>query len=152
MSAAQGNRRLSNEELQMMSLFEQVTGITPKDCISDHQFNRLIFVVEKGMAGLAVGKNGSKVRMLREMFKRDVEVVEDGESIEELTKNSLYPARVVNITIKSEGGRKVVIAAVPRDQLGLAIGRNGRNASRAKLLLSRYFGVHDLRVVQFEAQ
>ncbi len=150
MSSNTSNRRLTNEELQMMSLFEQVTNIPPKDCILDPQFNRLIFVVDKGLAGLAVGRNGIKVRMLREMFRRDVEVVEDGQSIEELTRNTLYPARVVEVSVKNEGGRKIVVAAVPRDQIGLAIGRNGRNAARAKLLLSRYFGVSDLRIVNFE--
>lgn len=145
-------RRLSNDELQMMSLFENITKVPPKDCIVDSQYNRLIFVVDKGFAGLAVGKNGSKIRTLKEVFKRDVEIVEEGQTIEELARNTLYPAKVVVVNVKSEGDKKIVIAAVTPGQLGLAIGRQGRNAYRAKLLLTRYFGISDLRVVEFNAQ
>lgn len=149
MSANQTGRRLTNEELQMMSIFEQITNIVPRDCVVDDKYNRLIFVVDRGMAALAVGKNGSKVQLLRGILKRDVEIVEDGSTIEELTKSTLYPAKVVEVTVKEEGDKKVVIARVPNDQMGLAIGRNGRNAYRAKLMLSRYFGVSDLRIVPF---
>ncbi|MEZ0346501.1 MAG: NusA-like transcription termination signal-binding factor [Infirmifilum sp.] len=149
MSQPSVGRRLSNEELQLMGLFEQITSVPPKDCIVDTQYNRYIFVVGKGLAGLAVGKNGTKIRMLRDAFKRDVEVVEEGETIDELTRNTLYPARVVDVKLKNEGNNKFVIAAVAPGQLGLAIGRQGKNAYRAKLLLSRYFGVSDLRVVEF---
>ncbi|MGC9107408.1 MAG: NusA-like transcription termination signal-binding factor [Infirmifilum sp.] len=149
MSLASSGRRLGNEELQMMGLFENITKVPPKDCVVDTQYNRLIFVVDKGLAGLAVGKNGSKIRMLRDVFKRDVEVVEDGETIEELAKSTLYPAKIVQVEVKEEGGRKIIVARVAPGQLGIAIGRQGRNAYRAKLLLSRYFGISDLRVVEF---
>jgi len=144
--SAGANRRLTNEELQLMSFFEDITKIPPKDLLYDEAFQRYIFLVDRGMAPLAVGKAGSKIRMLKEFLKKDVEVVEDGSNLEELVKSTLFPARVVEVKLKEEGDRKIVIAIVPPDQVGIAIGRNGRNVQRARLILGRYYGVTEVRV------
>jgi N utilization substance protein A len=145
-----GGIKLTDEELQLMRIFEEITQVVPRDCIYDEQFNRYIFVVGKGQASLAVGKNGAKVRLLRGVLKKDVEVVEEGESVEELVKSALFPAKVTEIVTYGNDYRKVVIAKVSRDSIAFAIGRNGRNVHRARLLLRRYFDIADIRVVQRE--
>uniref|UniRef100_A0A7J3X857 Probable transcription termination protein NusA n=3 Tax=Thermofilum pendens TaxID=2269 RepID=A0A7J3X857_THEPE len=145
-----GGIRLTDEELQLMRVFEEITRIVPKDCIFDELFNRYIFVVGKGQASLAVGRNGVKVRLLRGVLKRDVEVVEEGESVEELVKSALFPAKVAEIVVHGNEYHKVVVAKVSRDSIAFAIGRNGRNVHRARLLLRRYFNISDIRVVQRE--
>ncbi|MCC6005222.1 MAG: NusA-like transcription termination signal-binding factor [Thermofilum sp.] len=140
------SRRLTNEELQLMSFFEDITRIPPKDLLFDEVFQRYIFLVERGLAPLAVGKYGHKIRLLRDLLKKDVEVVEDGATLEELTKSTLFPARVIEVKVREEGGRKIVVALVPADQVGIAIGKNGRNVQRARLILGRYYGVAEVRV------
>ena len=144
-----GSIKLTNEELQLMRIFEEVTSVVPLDCVYDPQFDRYIFVVGKGQASIAVGKNGSKVRLLGSILKKDVEVVEGGDSIEELVKSSLFPAKVAEVVVHENASQKIVVAKVSRESMGFAIGRNGRNVHRARLLLRRYFGVHDIRVVQY---
>ncbi|ABL77692.1 NusA-like transcription termination signal-binding factor [Thermofilum pendens] len=139
-------RRLTHEDLQIMNLFEEITKVPPKDIVYDDTFQRYIFLVDKGFAPLAVGKNGSKIRMIKELLRKDVEVVEDGSSLEDFVKSVFFPARVVEVKVREENNRKVVIAVVPPDQLGLAIGRNGRNVQRAKILLKRYYGADEVRV------
>lgn len=144
-----GTFKLANEELQLMRVFEEVTNIVPLDCVYDPQFDRYIFVVGRGQAALAVGKSGSKVRLLKGMLKKEVEVVEGGENIEEVVKSALFPAKVASIVIHENESQRIVIAKVARESIGFAIGRNGRNVHRARLLLRRYFGVDDIRVTQY---
>lgn len=143
-----GAFKLTNEELQLMRVFEEITNVVPLDCVYDSQFERYIFIVGKGQAALAVGKNGSKVRLLREMLKKDVEIVENGENVEELVKSALFPAKIASVVLHENGNQRVVIAKVSREFVGFAIGRNGRNVHRARLLLRRYFGINDVKVTQ----
>ncbi len=136
------NIRITDEELRYAALFEKITGIVPIDTIIDEAYNRIIFVVDKGFAPLAVGRGGVNIKRLKELIGKDVEVVEKGETPEELIKNCLYPARVLAVKItKLPSSGVVAIATVHPDDKAIAIGRQGRNISRAKLLAKRYFDI-----------
>ncbi|MCI4465411.1 MAG: NusA-like transcription termination signal-binding factor [Thermoproteus sp.] len=134
--------RLTDEEIRYATLFESMTGVTPLDVVIDGDYNRIIFVVGKSQAALAVGKGGNNVRMLRQIIGRDIEVVEYAETPEELIKNSLYPARVIAVKVtKSPSGNLVAITTVVPEDKSIAIGKNGRNIAKAKLLAKRYYDV-----------
>jgi len=137
--------RLTEEEIRYATLFESITGVTPIDVVIDNEYSRLIFVVQKNQAALAVGKGGSNVKMLRNIVGKDVEIVETGESPEELIKNSLYPAKVIMVKVtKAPSGSKVAITTVAPEDKGIAIGKNGRNIARAKMLAKRYFDIEKI--------
>jgi N utilization substance protein A len=137
--------RLTEEEIRYATLFESITGVTPIDVVIDNEYSRIIFVVQKNQAALAVGKGGSHVKMLRNIVGKDVEIVEAGESPEELIKNSLYPAKVIMVKVtKAPSGSKVAITTVAPEDKGVAIGKNGRNIARAKMLAKRYFDIEKI--------
>jgi len=127
--------------MRYIALFESVTGAWVKDCVIGD--GCLIFVVKPGDAGVAIGRGGSHIRVLRRMFGVNVEVVEYAEDLVDFVKNSFAPARVrqVRVVERSDGGRVVVVSVEPSDK-GVAIGRNGRKAERNRLLVKRYFGVN----------
>lgn len=134
--------RLTEEELRYASLFESITGIVPLDTVIDPQYNRIIFVVDKNFAPLAVGKGGINARRLKDLIGKDVEIVEKGDSPEEVIRNALYPAKVIAVKItKASQGQLVAIATVNPQDKAVAIGKNGRNINRARLLAKRYFDV-----------
>ncbi|MFB6470640.1 MAG: NusA-like transcription termination signal-binding factor [Vulcanisaeta sp. AZ3] len=134
--------RLTEEEIRYAALFQKITGITPRDTIIDNNYNRVIFIVDKSFAPLAVGKNGVNIRKLKELMNKDVEVVEYGETPEELIKNSLYPARVISVRItKLPNNGSIAVANVNSEDKAIAIGKEGRNINRAKLLVKRYFDI-----------
>jgi N utilization substance protein A len=140
--------RLTEEEIRYATLFESITGVTPIDVVIDNEYSRLIFVVQKNQAALAVGKGGSNVKILRNIVGKDVEIVESGESPEELIKNSLYPAKVIMVKVtKAPSGSKVAITTVAPEDKGIAIGKNGRNIARAKILAKRYFDIEKIILV-----
>ena len=137
--------RLTEEEIRYATLFESITGVTPIDVVIDNEYSRIIFVVQKNQAALAVGKGGSNVKMLRNIVGKDVEIVEAGESPEELIKNSLYPAKVIMVKVtKAPSGSKVAITTVAPEDKGIAIGKNGRNIAKAKTLAKRYFDIEKI--------
>ena len=51
--------KLTSDELRLMSLFQSITSATARDCIMDERMERVIFVVNKGHMGLAIGKGGA---------------------------------------------------------------------------------------------
>ncbi len=137
--------RLTEEEIRYATLFESITGVTPIDVVIDNEYSRIIFMVQKNQAALAVGKGGANVKMLRNIVGKDVEIVETGESPEELIKNSLYPAKVIMVKVtKAPSGSKVAITTVAPEDKGIAIGKNGRNIARAKILAKRYFDIEKI--------
>ncbi|ACB40882.1 NusA-like transcription termination signal-binding factor [Pyrobaculum neutrophilum] len=137
--------RLTEEEIRYATLFESITGVTPMDVVIDGDYSRIIFVVQKNQAALAVGRGGANVKMLKQIVGKDVEIVETGDTPEELIKNSLYPAKVIMVKVtKAPSGAKVAITTVAPEDKGIAIGKNGRNIARAKILAKRYFDIEKI--------
>jgi len=133
---------MTEEEMKYIAFFESLTGVTVMDCIVDRDRNRLIFLVKKGYVGKAVGKNGVNIKRLNKLIGKSIEVVEYSEDPKELIKNSLFPANIQSIKIsKSMNGKKIAYVSVPPKEKGLAIGKDGRNISRAILILRRYFDI-----------
>lgn len=136
------NIKLTEKEMQYMSLFEAITQVEVIDCINDEENNRLIFIVRRGMAGKAIGAGGANAKLMKKLLGKDVEVVEQGTTLDDLIRTAFFPAKVMSIEMReSSNGDKIAIVEVPAEQKGLAIGRGGRNVKRAKLLAKRYFGV-----------
>ena len=138
---------LTDEEMRYIALFEEFTGVVVKDCIIDRERNRIIFVVKEGQVGKAVGRSGSRIKMLNKLLNKSVEVVEYSDNLEDMIRKSLFPARVNAIKVaKTANGKKVVIVSVPPSDKGIAIGRDGRNVSRARILAKRYFGIDKVMI------
>ncbi len=140
--------KLTSEELRFMALLHDVTGVSARDCIIDPNTNTIIFIVPPGTAGLAVGSKGHNVKRLSKILGRRIEVVEWADDLEGLVKNIFLPARVLGITLnKTPDGRRVLYVKVdPRDK-GIAIGKQGRNVNKAKLILKRYFNIDVVSIV-----
>ncbi len=139
---------MTEKEIKYISLFQDVTGASVRDCIIDDDNNRIIFLVRPGEVGLAIGRGGINIKRLRKLLEKDIEVVEYAEKLEDLVTNALMPARVKSVKlVKTANGRKVVYVTVDPKDKGIAIGKGGRNVSKAKLILKRYFDVDSVVIV-----
>jgi len=65
--------KLTTDQIKLMSLFQNVTGATARDCIEDEKLDRVIFVVNQGKMGLAIGKGGTTIRNLQNVIKKKLE-------------------------------------------------------------------------------
>ena len=68
--------KITTDQMRLMSLFQNVTGATARDCVEDEKQDRVIFVVNAGKMGLAIGKGGSHIKTLQNIVKRNIELVE----------------------------------------------------------------------------
>ncbi len=134
--------KLTSDQLRLMSLFQNVTGATARDCVEDEKQNRVIFVVNSGKMGLAIGKGGSHIKSLQNMVKKNVELVEFDEDPVKFLRNMLNSKLVseVKLNERPDGSKQAIVIVDPRKK-GIVVGREGRNAEKARLLAKRYFGI-----------
>ena len=134
--------KLTTDQMRLLSLFQSVTGATARDCIDDEKLNRVIFVVNYGKMGLAIGKGGSHIKSLQNIIKKNVELVEYHEDPATFLKNMLNSKLVSEVKIeRRENGTTQAIVLVNAKKKGIVVGREGRNAQKARLLAKRYFEI-----------
>lgn len=137
--------RLTSNEMSYIALFENVTGAVATDCIIDEERDRIIFVVKPGDVGLAIGKHGSRIKLVKRMVQKDIEVVEYADNPEAFIRNSFAPARIKEIRITDRlDKRKVAVVTVENKDKGIAIGKSGKTAERTRFLAKRYFQIDNV--------
>ena len=140
--------RLTAKEMGLIALFETMTGAVVEDCVIDDKNDRIIFVVKKGHMGLAIGKKGRKVKLLEKLMRKKLEVVEYSEDVREFLANALKPVRIQGIRLTERpDGRKIAVVSVDPKDKARAIGKNGRNAEKLRLLAKRYFGIDNVMIL-----
>ncbi len=139
--------KLSTDQMRLMSLFQNVTGATARDCVEDEKQNRVIFVVNEGKMGLAIGKGGSHIKNLQNIIKRNVEIVEYSDDPIKFLKNILNSKLVSEVKMnKRDDGTLQAIVIVDPKKKGIVVGREGRNAEKARLLAKRYFEISSVLI------
>jgi N utilization substance protein A len=140
--------KLTSDELRLMSLFQSITSATARDCIVDDKMDRVIFVVNKGQMGLAIGKGGSTIKQLQNMVAKKIELVEFSDDPSEFIRNMLNADMIndVKISERADGTKQAVVTVDPRKK-GAVVGREGRNAEKARLLAKRYFQISNVLIV-----
>jgi N utilization substance protein A len=110
--------------------------------------DRVIFVVNKGQMGLAIGKGGSTIKQLQNMVAKKIELVEFSDDPAEFIRNMLNADMIndVRISERSDGTKQAVVTVDPRKK-GAVVGREGRNAEKARLLARRYFQISNVLIV-----
>ena len=140
--------RLTSDEMRYIALFENITGAVANDCIIDSRRDRIIIVVKPGDAGLAIGKHGSRIKLLKRMTKKEIELVEYADNPVDFIKNSFTPARIKEIRITERlDNKKVAVVNVEDQDRGIAIGKDGRTAERTRYLAKRYFQIDNVIIL-----
>jgi N utilization substance protein A len=139
--------KLSTDQMRMMSLFQNVTGATARDCVEDEKQDRVIFVVNSGKMGLAIGKGGIHIKSLQNIVKRNVELVEFDDDPAKFLTNLLNSKLIseVKINKRADGTKQAIVMVDPRKK-GIVVGREGRNAEKARLLAKRYFDISSVLI------
>ena len=132
--------KLTTDQMRMMSLFQNVTGATARDCVEDEKQDRVIFVVNTGKMGLAIGKGGTHIKSLQNIVKKNIELVEFDEDPAKFLTNLLNSKLIseVKINKRADGSKQAIVMVDPRKK-GIVVGREGRNAEKARLLAKKIF-------------
>jgi len=139
--------KLSTDQMRLISLFQNVTKATARDCLDDEKQDRVIFVVNEGKMGLAIGKGGSNIKSLQNILKRNVELIEHFDDPIKFLKNILNPKFVKEVKLDTNAdGSSRAIVIVDHGKKGLVVGREGRNAEKARLFAKRYFNISNVLI------
>ncbi len=140
--------KLTSDELRLISLFQSITSATARDCIVDEKMERVIFIVNKGQMGLAIGKGGTTIRQLQNVVAKKVELVEYSDDPSEFIRNILNSDMINEIKMNERvDGTKQAVVIVDAKKRGVVVGREGRNAEKARLLAKRYFQISNVLIV-----
>jgi transcription termination/antitermination protein NusA len=140
--------KLTSNELRLMSLFQSVTSVTARDCVVDDKMDRVIFIISKSQMGLAIGKGGATIKQLQNVVSRKVELVEYSDDASEFIGNVLNNNMINEIRIDERAdGTKQAIVVVDAKKKGIVVGREGRNAEKARLLARRYFQISSVFII-----
>jgi N utilization substance protein A len=122
-----------------ITFFESMTHTAVKDCIESQQ---LIFVVDPGNMGKAIGRQGSNVKRLEAALNRKIKIVEFNPLATEFVKNLISPLRA---EVSEEDGT-ILLSSNDTRTKSLLIGRNSKNLETYEGIVGRYFSGKKLRV------
>ena len=135
-------RRLTDEAIRCLGVFESVTDIEGIDCVIDDEFDRVAIVVPPGTLADAIGPGGEMVGRVESRLNRDVTLIEMADYPSDFVANALRPAAVYDVEIEDSIAR----VDVAEEDRGAAIGRDGRTIELARILADRLFDIEDIEL------
>lgn len=136
---------LSNETVQCINLASMHTGAGIRDCVIED--DRVVFVVEKGHLGIAIGSKAKNLEKLRSLFKKSVKFVEYDLDQSRFVQNLCKPYEIKKVTVEeSDSGSVVHVEVNPRDKSKL-IGKGGRNINMIRKIAQRHHPIKDVQIV-----
>ncbi len=137
--------KFDSETLKHINLFQSVTKATVKDCIIDT--NKVLFVVERGQAGLAIGKNGTNIRNMERLLKKKVEVLEFSNDLKSFLDNIIRPIKVIGVERYNRNGREGVKMSIDPDNHINPKSFAKLRIKKTRFLLKKYFNIDDVNLV-----
>ena len=127
--------QLSNEELVCMRLFFNITGVEPLHCLITD--DGIAFLVDKDRVGMAIGRNGSNIKRLREKMNKNVYVFAKVDQPEEFIKRSLNVSSPILNEVERNNKKVIFVKLNTSDKYSM---RRGAVISLAKELFKEVFG------------
>jgi N utilization substance protein A len=135
---------LSNETVQYINLASKYTGASIKDCMVED--DRVVFIVEKGHLGIAIGSKAKNLERLRLLLKKSVKFVEFDEDKTRFVQNLCKPYNVTKVNFEENDGVSFArIEVNPRDKSKL-IGKGGRNINMIRKMAQRHHQIKDVQI------
>ena len=143
--------KLTPDEFSYLSLFQTITTAVSRDCVIDEKMDRVIFVVNKGQMGMAIGKGGSNIKQLQNAISKKIELVEYSENPVNFIKNVFNSDMIQDIKINERmDGTKNAIVVVDIKKKGIIVGKEGRSIDKARILAKRYFNISGVLILSPE--
>jgi N utilization substance protein A len=136
---------LSNETVQYINMASKYSGANIRDCVVEE--DRVVFVVDKGQLGVAIGSKAKNLEKLRSLFKKSVKFVEFDEDKARFVQNLCKPYEVTKVTVEGSDDASVIrIQVNPQDKSKL-IGKGGRNINMIRKMAQRHHPIKDVQIV-----
>ncbi|MBI4177448.1 MAG: NusA-like transcription termination signal-binding factor [Candidatus Aenigmarchaeota archaeon] len=136
--------KLDTDSIKIINFFEKYTKVHAKDCIIEPA--NVIFIVEEGKAGKAIGRKGLTIGELERKLNKKIRIFEWSDNLEKFVSNLAPQAK--SVKLEDVKGRSVLTISVDSGKRGLLIGKGGTNINRIKAILNRYHNIDEIRLQQ----
>lgn len=136
---------LSNDTVQFINLASKTTGAGIRDCVVEDDL--IVFVVEKGQLGIAIGSKAKNLEKLRYLLKKTVKFVEYNDDPKIFVQNLCKPYQLTGVSFEGEGDNTVAKIEVNARDKSKLIGKGGRNINMIRKLAHRHHPIRDIQVV-----
>jgi len=133
----------SNEDMQYINMASNITKTHIIDCLNLD--DRVIFIVQKGQLGAAIGIKAKNLERLRGLFKKTIKFIEFDEDKEKFIVNLFKPYKVTSITFEGDENSTVAKVQVDISEKSKIIGKGGRNIEIIRNLASRHHSIKDVQ-------
>jgi N utilization substance protein A len=133
-------RNIGFKERRYIEELRILTKATALDCIIDERFERIIYVIQIGDMGFAIGKKGENIRRMQSVLGKRIEMVEYAEEPAEFLANIFRPVEIQKVEKDPLTGA-LLVTIQKKSDLGTAIGKKGANIEKARLLMRKFWDV-----------
>ncbi|MFH1065455.1 MAG: NusA-like transcription termination signal-binding factor [Nanoarchaeota archaeon] len=119
-----------------INVFENLTHAGVKDCFAEG--DSLVFIIDAGQMGLAIGKGGVNIKNASSVFNKDIKIYEFNPEPVEFVKNLLYPLKPKAVERQDN---LVIIKTSGSVEKGKVFGREKTNLKRIQEIVKKYFQV-----------
>jgi N utilization substance protein A len=134
----------SNENMQYINMASKVTKTTIINCVINDE--NLIFIVDKGQLGAAIGKDAKNLKKLRNLFKKNIKFVEYDQDKKKFIENLCKPYKINQITFEGTEENLVAKIEVDPSEKSKIIGKGGKNIEIIRNLAQRHHSVKDVQI------
>jgi N utilization substance protein A len=136
---------LSNETVQYINLASKYSGASIVDCVVED--DRVVFIVEKGQLGIAIGSKAKNLEKLRSLFKKNVRFVEFDDDKTRFVQNLCKPYEVTKVSFEENDDGSVAKIEVKAKDKSKLIGKGGRNINMIRKMAQRHHLIKDVQIV-----
>ncbi len=136
------NMCFDTDTIRLITLYENMMKVDIKDCICDDDNHTVYLVIEEGMIGMAIGKNGISVKRAENVSRKTIKLFEYSENLVEFVKKIIPQA--TGVKVRNEDSKITVDVKVDKKSRPIVIGRGGKNLKLYKELLKRSHQVDDM--------
>ena len=108
--------------------------------------DRIIFIVQKGQLGAAIGIKAKNLERLRVLFKKTIKFVEFDSDKERFIINLFKPYKTNNVVLEGDEDSTVVKVEVEVSDKSKIIGKGGRNIEIIRTLARRHHTIKDVQI------
>ena len=137
---------IDNRIIEYRALFARVTKIEVKECMENEDM--VVFIIQERKMAEMFKRNPDVVNRLREKINKHILIAESSRDLLSFIKNLYFRYGVREIDIRWNQGQIDIHVGVDPNEVGKAIGKEGRNVKLMKDIVGRFYEIRNLSIKQ----
>ena len=136
--------KLTQEEIRYMNALDRIAKVIATDCIIKE--NEIIFVVKENQLGMAIGKNGEKIKEIAKKLGKRVMLFEQAGNEKEFLEKAFRKFKIMDVSASDENGKKHIQMEVDSESKRKILSDTAM-LRNLKEVLKKEYNVENLRLV-----